>query len=331
MSKRTSDRGTMLSAVRSLGLAAALLAMLTLGGVGRASAQDDVASPVASPTTGDCVANEGEPPAMETDGEEATPVAGEGGLEPEGTPVEGEEADAAIETLENYVHCYNAGDFETLLTLVTDHFIETELGLTDRDQAAEMAGEMNPEDAPQVTLLSTGNVQSYDDGRMSVDAVYLLGEHQYVNSTIFMVMNDDDELFLDEEVYDLPQPEGDSVLVSITIEDDTTPLVFGQGADEETGNRTITPLDVINVYVVNNGTEHHNVLVFRTEEGAVGTPVAEGGVPAGDEFIGQLMLDPGEQATMALLNLPEGEYVIFDPAVEGSAVVLEVAAAEEEA
>ncbi len=327
MSKRMDDRRTMLSAVRSLGLAAALLAMLGLSGTRAAFAQEDIASPVASPTTGDCVANEGEPPAMTA--EEATPAAGEEATEPEGTPVEGDEADAAIAAFENFVHCYNAGDFETVLTLVTDNFIETELGLTDRDQAAEMAGEMNPEDAPQITLLSTGNVQSYEDGRMSVDAVYLLGEHQYVNSTIFLVMNDDDELFLDAESYNLPQPEGDSTVVGLAIEDDTTPLAFSQAADEETGNRTITPLEVINIFVANNGTEHHNVLVFRTEEGAVGTPVAEGGVPAGDEFIGQLMLDPGEQATMALLNLPEGEYVIFDPAVEGSAVVLAVAAAEE--
>ncbi|MDP9368966.1 MAG: hypothetical protein M3Q03_11920 [Chloroflexota bacterium] len=328
MSKRTSDRGTMLSAVRSLGLAAALLAMLGLSGTRAAFAQEDIASPVASPTTGDCVANEGEPPAMTA--EEATPAAGEEATEPEGTPVEGEEADAAIAAIENFVHCYNAGDFESVLTLVTDNFIETELGFADRDEAAEMMGEMmEAEQVPQFTLLSADNVQSYDDDRLSVDAVYLQGEYQYVDSTIFLVMNDDDELFLDAESYNLPQPEGDSTVVGVSIADDTTPLAFDQAADEETGNRTITPFEVINIFVTNSGAEAHNIVVLRTEEGAVGTPVAEGGVPEGDEFVGQLMLDPGEQATMALLNLPEGEYVIFDPAVEGSAVVLAVAAAEE--
>ncbi len=326
MSRRMDDRRTTLSAVRLLGLAV-LLALLTLGRVSGVAAQDDVASPVASPTTGDCVANEGEPPAMTAAA--ATPAADEEVTEPAATPVEGDAADAAIAAVANYVHCYNAGDFETVLTLVTDHFIETELGVADRDEATEMAGEMNPEDTPQITLLSTDNVQSYEDDRMSVDVVYLLGEHQYVDSTIFLVMNDDDELFLDRESYNLPQPEGDSTVVGVSIADDTTPLAFDQAADEETGNRTITPFEVINIFVTNSGTEHHSVLVLRTEAGAVATPVAEGGVPAGEEFVGQLMLDPGEQATMALLNLPEGEYVIFDPAVENSAVILAVAAAEE--
>jgi len=191
-----------------------------------------------------------------------------------------------------------------------------------------MAGEMNPEETPQITILAARNVQSYEDGRMSIDVVYLQGEYQYVDSTIFMAMNDDDELFLDEESYNLPQPDGDSTVVSLSIADDTTPIAFDQGADEETGNRTITPLEVINVFVANAGTEQHAVLVYTVEEGTVATPVADGGVPEGNEFVGQLMLDPGEQATMALLNLPEGEYVIFDPAVEGSGVILAIAAAE---
>ncbi len=327
MSKRMSDRGTMQSAVRLLGLVAALLAMLGLSGTRAAFAQEDIASPVASPTTGDCVANEGESPAMTA--EEATPAAGEEATEPEGTPVEGDEADAAIAAFENFVHCSNAGDFESALTLVTDNFIETELGFADRDEAAEMMDEMAAEMVPQFTILAARNVQSYEDDRLSVDAVYLQGEYQYVDSTIFLVMNDDDELFLDAESYNLPQPEGDSTVVGVSIADDTTPLAFDQAADEETGNRTITPFEVINIFVTNSGTEAHSILVLRTEEGAVGTPVAEGGVPEGDEFVGQLRLDPGEQATMALLNLPEGEYVIFDPAVEDSAVVLAVAAAEE--
>ncbi len=327
MAKRMDDRRTMGAAVRVLGLVAALVAMLALVGTRGAFAQDDIASPVASPTTGDCVANEGEPPA--TAGE-ATPAGDEEATEPAATPVEGDAADAAIGAFENFVHCYNAGDAEAVLTLVTDNFIQTEMGFADRDEAAEaMGGMMEAEEVPQVTLLAARNVQSYEDGRMSVDVVYLQGEYQYVDSTIFLVMNDDDELFLDSESYNLPQPEGDSTVVGLSIADDTTPIAFDQAADEETGNRTITPLEVINVFIANNGTENHNVLVLRTEEGAVATPVAEGGVPEGDEFVGQLMLDPGEQATMALLNLPEGEYVIFDPAVEDSGVILAVAAAEE--
>ncbi len=327
MARRMDDRRTMGAAVRLLGLAV-LLAILTLGGTRGAFAQDDIASPVASPTTGDCVANEGEPPAM-TAGE-ATPAADEEATEPAATPVEGDEADAAIGAFENFVHCYNAGDAEAVLTLVTDNFIQTEMGFADRDEAAEaMGGMMEAEEVPQVTLLAARNVQSYEDGRMSVDVVYLQGEYQYIDSTIFLVMNDDDEVFLDSESYNLPQPEGDSTVVGVSIADDTTPLAFDQAADEETGNRTITPFEVINLFVTNAGTEHHSVLVLRTEAGAVATPVAEGGVPAGDEFVGQLRLDPGEQATMALLNLPEGEYVVVDPAVEGSAVVLAVEQAEE--
>ena len=325
MSKGMDDRRTMVSAVRALGLVAALLVMLSLVGTQRVFAQDDIASPVASPTTGDCVPNAGEPPVMAMG--EATPAADEAAA-PEGTPVKGDDADAAIGAFENFVHCYNAGDFESTLTLVTDNFVQTEMGYADREEAIGAMGEMAAAGVPQITILSTDNVQAFEDGRMSVDVVYLQGEYQYVDSTVFMVMNDDDEVFLDSESYNLPQPDGDSTVVSLSIADDTTPIAFDQSADEETGNRTITPLDVINVFVANDGTAYHNILVFRTEEGAVGTPVADGGVPAGTEFVGQMMLDPGEEATMALLHLPEGEYVIFDPAVENSGVILAIAAAE---
>lgn len=297
---------------------ALLLVLAFVGGRGTGvSAQlEPVASPVASPTTGECTAPDGSADMAGMEAAVGTP-------EPlTGTPVAASEEEAVLAAAQNFVHCYNAGDIETLGQIVTPNLLLDLFGIEDASMAADTIGGMQ---LPSITLLSVGEVESFEDGRVGLDLQYLLGGHQVVAATHYFVEEGGNYL-VDEEAYNAPQIDGDSTLIGISVSDEADSFGFDQGADDD-GNRTIPPMGIINVFATNNGSSQQIFEVYHLAEGSEATPVSDG-MPADAMLVGQLSLAPGEAATMALVDLPEGAYGVAIAGETGAGATLFVAAGE---
>lgn len=298
-----------LAALRGVALAAGL----TLVGVSGAMAQEG--TPAATPGSVECVAPEaGMAPA--TMGTPAASPATESEAAAEGTPADEALAAEAIAALENYTACYNAGEISAALALTTPTFL---MELFGTDDLAQIEAAMGMVPIPTTTILSIGNVLTYDDGRVSVDSEYMSGDYQYVNSRNFLVRSGDTFL-VDGEDYLPAMPDVEtSAVVGFTIGDDTTPLAFDQST-------SVAEIEGLILYGLNNGAERHTAALLRLPEGTAGTPVAE--LPAeqmmGAEIIGAVVIEPGERVELVLLNLPVGTYVLLDPAVPGSSAELTV-------
>ena len=287
---------------------------LTLAGVSGALAQES--TPMATPGTGECIAPEGTASTtMSTPA--ASPAASPAAeAEAEGTPADEALTAEVIAAVENYTACYNAGEIGTVLALSTPNYLMSIFGT---DDVAQIEAAMGMVPIPTTTILSLGNVLTYDDGRVSVDSEYMSGEHQYVRSRTFLVQSGDTYLFDDEDYLPAMPDVEQTAIISFTIADDTTPLAFDQST-------SVAEIEGLVLYGANNGAERHTVALLSLPEGAAGTPVAE--MPAeqmmGGEIIGAIVIEPGERAELVLLNLPVGSYVLVDPAVPGSAAELTI-------
>ena len=318
MSRRSCEglaaRGATLSRAVRVMPALALTAVLAFAGAGGVGAQaTPEAGTMASPAAGPCE------PAAGTAAMAATPMASPVGEEeagPVGTPVDDQAlADEVTAAVENFVNCWNAGDLAAAFGLATPNLLQAQLGVADAAAAEEAVGAAPGDDLPLFTILETGEVQTYDDGRVSIHVVYMLGDHQYSDSRWYFVQADG-QLLLDEVEQLRPQPEGDSAVISFSIADDTAPLAFD-------GATAVAATDVVILVGVNNGAERHIVQVVRLPEGMAGTPVP-GAMPTEGEFVGRLSLGPGERQELALVDLEVGTFVVFDIAVDGSAATWEV-------
>jgi len=323
MSKVMRERRIMAPPVGILTIALLLVVALAGSRFGQTQAQD--ATPAAG--SGECVAATGAAPAEAADAADAaTPAAA-----PVGTPVDAATSDAAIAAATNFVNCYNAGDVESLVTLVTPKFLEA---LTDESDAAAAAAVLG-EAAAAGLLLSpiavvsadAESVATYDDGRASIDLGYTQGPYQYVAATWYMVMAGSD-LLIDEEVLDGLAPEGDTIIKSASVADDVSSVVFGQGG-------AVTESEVLTIHIINLAATVDNTYHLYAVPAPVdtGTPLAEGEVAAtptgaeamAGELVATLTVPAGGEDDMYLLGLPVGSYVLVNPAVEGSVATLTVA------
>ena len=315
-----------LRAARALALAGGLAVL----GVSGAAAQ---ATPVgggiaASPAAGPCEAPEGmagmEMAATPAASPDATPVTEEDGAVPVGTPVEDEGLiDDAVAAAENFVNCWNEGDVDAVLALGTANFVQTQYGIESPEEAAEALGAEGA--LPPITIIETGDVQTYEDGRASLDLDYLLGDHQYTAARWYMV-EADGQLLIDEQELTLPQPDVDTITnIGLTFAEDEGALAYDQGADEA-GGRTLALLPGI-VLTVNNaaGTESRFVSVVRLDEAPAGTP-EPGPLPEG-EFVAAFAVPAGDNADVALVNLEPGSYAVGE--MGGDSVPLTITEPEE--
>ena len=293
---------------------ALLLVLAVVGGRGTgALAQlDPVASPMASPTTGECTAPGGDVDVSSMQATLGTP-------EPlTGTPVDASEEEAVLAAAQNFIYCYNAGDFETLAQLVTPNLLLDLFGIEDPGTALDTLQAMQ---LPPITLLGAGDVETFDDGRIGVEVQYLLGPYQVVSATHYFV-EEGGNFLVDEEVYNAPQIEGDSALIGVSVSDETESIAFDQGADDF-GGRTIPPIGIINVFGTNSSSEQQIFEMYTLVGAAEGTPVSDE-MMADSELVGRLSLAPGEAATMALVDLPQGAYGLLIAGETGASATLYV-------
>jgi len=299
------SRGRTPMSARMTYVAVALALLLAVaGGRGAGVAAQD--GTPAAPDSGECLANEGSAPEADAGGE-ATP-AGEVAVAV-GTPAEAALTIDAVVAAQNLVNCYNAGDLAAVATLITANLLETKFGATSADDvaAAAEAGFLLP-----YTVLESGNAQTYEDGRASVDITYMAGEYQYVEATWYM-LTDGDEFFVDEEVQDgAPFLDVESVVtVGVALADD---------APVTTPQRTDNAIQEAFLFTITNaGTEAHSLVIYQlSEDTAAGTPVPGDAAPDEGDVVGFVHVDGGEIDTLTLVGAPVGVYLLSDPGVEGS-------------
>ena len=296
MTRTSGDDGRHGSLLRKATLAAGSLLLggtVTLGAAAGAAAQ-------ATPATADCVAPAAAPMAAAMASPAAAAVA---------TPGDAALGDAAAQAAANVVACWNAGNLDAFTALVTPNFLMQQFGAKDAAAAKTQLGEMGP--APQIAIVGTSNPATYDDGRASLDVIYTFGTYQYTNARWVMV-KDGDQLLLDSEQPLRPQPWGDTSIISFTAADDATAAAFDQRSE-------LPANEVLILHGTNNGTKARNLALLKMPEGTA-TPPAD---MAGVEVVGTLVIEPGQAADMALVNLPAGDYVLADQAT-GATVPLKV-------
>jgi len=299
------------AAARAFALAGALA---LVGAAGAAAQATPEAGLTADPTTGPCETPTGMAPA-EMASPAASPMAtpAEGAAtaaeEPEPTPVDDQATiDAAVAAAENFIHCWNEGNAEAVVALGTLNYLQTQYGIDSVDEAVEALGAEGA--LPPITLLETGEVNTYDDGRASLDLVYLLGDHQYTAARWYMV-EADGELFIDEQTLRLPQPDVEaSTVLGVTFADDATAVSFDQGTNDA-GNREVAQLPAVILSMTNLGTQPRMLSVVQLEDAAeesAATPVT-GELPTG-EFVALVTVPVGAQEDVALVNLDQGIYAV---------------------
>lgn len=324
----TNDRR---STFRYLRLAALSLALALLGSTSIASVVAQDASPEASPMAVACD-SPGLPPGTPTPMDDmamgemdmATPMAVEEAEEDVlGTAADEATAAAIMAAIENYVACYNegqaTGDPGLYVALESSNYWESQGYATPWDYAAsELESPFS-----SVELLGMSNAMSWDDGRVSADIEFVLGDYWYNHWRVFLVEQDGTWLW-DQEAPLPPQPDVDFVSVNGINLTETTDEATGEvtyGFQSRSGSWDFVATDAIIFNITNTGVELHEAVVVQLPEGADPLGLLDGSVPSEDVTVlgGVFGLAPEQSADLTFLNLPAGTYTLlcFFPSPEG--------------
>jgi hypothetical protein len=240
---------------------------------------------------------------------EASPIAG--------TPADEATTEAVLATLDNYVACYNTGDGALIVALESDAYIAFSYGTTNRYDAAASYAE-----GPILSaeLVSAENVQTYPDGRVSVEAEVILGGHNFLHETIFFAQDMTSGIWqFDEEVFLTPEPEGDSTVVGVTLGSADNPVAVTPNAP------SVLAWPVVIFHVANASTEPLSLVVLQLPAGADPAGLADGSLSFDQVTVIGFSdeLAPGEEGDVALVNLEPGDYflVTFGSAGIGSSPI----------
>jgi plastocyanin len=290
---------------RSFAFVIALLVALSLIGSHLAVASAQEASP--SPSMGTCEAPalppgtpsaavqeeaspEAEAPMEASPAEEATPV------EPVGTPADEATAAEATAAAQNLVACIESGNLEGAVALMTPAFI---LGTFGYENPYDLlaAGDL---EGTTFGNFTTDNVQTYDDGSVSVDVTYLQTEYQFTAERWFLVQ-DEGVWKIDRLVAQRPEPEGDTAVLGVNM----TEYAFEPNAP------SVEAQDVVMFHGVNAGAEPHEMIILQLPEGVtVEQLLADESLFEQVEFYGFAFFEPGQQGDVALIGLDPGVYTL---------------------
>jgi hypothetical protein len=132
---------------------------------------------------------------------------------PTGQPASQDAIDGIMATIEQNIACYNAGDYLAGFGGVTDHFLQSQVGLAlfDEDFVATMtASPVALADDQQTTLVGTSDFTLYDDGRVGVLVSYTSPTPQAegingLEIDLWIFQEVDGRWLLDESIQDLEQ------------------------------------------------------------------------------------------------------------------------------
>jgi uncharacterized cupredoxin-like copper-binding protein len=256
--------------------------------------------PPGTPTPMDMASPEAMPPMMMP---EASPIAEE---EAAGAPADEATATAAIAAAQNVAACVNSGNYEGAAALLTTELMESEFGTGNPyDVVAAFEGE-----GFTFGNFTTGAVYAYEDGSVSVDVQYNESQYQVTGERWYLVQ--------DGEYWKLngfepitPMVDGDTAVIGVSL----TEYAFTFNV------ASVVQPEVLQFQVRNDGTEMHELVLFRMPEGATVEDIAADpeNTLAEDSFVGATFAAPGEQTDLVLVGLEPGKYVAicFIPGPDG--------------
>lgn len=219
-----------------------------------------------------------------------------------GEPADERTSAQVISAVKNIVGCLASGDYLAFAALLTPTYLQTEMG-TDNPYDLPIF----LEGFPPVELISAGEVQIHDDGRLSADVTLATGGTQLERFRAYFV-DDGGTLLLDEE-RTLPI-KGADVTVEVTMLDYSFEL----------STTTVPSGAVVAFNLVNEGEYPHEFVVVRLPDGVtVENVLDDPSLMDQVEFFGGAFADPGGTGAMGLQPLEPGTYtaVCFVDVPEG--------------
>ena len=294
--------------------ACAVAAALSLGlGAGSAALAQD-ATPAASTPAPTCNAPALVPGTPSTG---ATPGMGDMGMAtpdaaatPEATPADeatGAEIAAAAQAIAD---CANAGDYEGLVALTTQHFLETTFGVSNPYDAVEgLKGQ-----SQTFGDFKTSNPVTYADGSAGIDTTYMQTKFQAI-AEHWTLVKDGDYWKIDATEMMTPITDLDSAVVGVDLagakDDKTGKYVYTITPARE--STTASPALFFHARNLEEGAEDHELVVLQLPEGADPAGLFDGSLKASDiTLIGQISVVAGTEQDMLLVGLPAGTYTMAD-------------------
>ncbi len=249
------------------------------------------ASPVAVPT-GVCA----------LPGTGATPVAARPSATP-GIPTaaEGEITAQIITTIATLAACWQDTNWETSFALVTDRYLQTNLGTADRTlalatlQALTAAGLVGT-----VTLDTVADIRTQGIGFASAEVVWRQGKALRHDRWRFIASQG--RWLLDEITYLDPESTGSAVGIEAVVDVDRLTLSREQIVDP----------GIVVIHVRNLGYEATTLNIFRSTTTAQLRDRLAGVLPAsgGSPFVGEVIVPAREEADLVLIDLASDTYTI---------------------
>lgn len=193
-----------------------------------------------------------------------------------------------------YSACWNSAAWETVVRRTTPRFLATSLGVTASSEAGQAAALAELALGP-IEILDVGAARFWNDGRLAREVRYARGAgpaKQVVTARWFFVAQRG-MARLDGEMPLAAPPLGDGIVLGAALPDDTQPVHWASPA-----NTAIPALPVTILHIANRGGLPHRFTLTDARDGIVGL----------------LVLPPGSESDMALLDLPAGTYRLNDVA-----------------
>jgi uncharacterized cupredoxin-like copper-binding protein len=315
------------------GLACAVAAFLAVGLSATSTVQAQDATPAGSPAAAECDAPE-LPPGTPTPMDTASPEATEGEASPipedetgdaaeatateeedAGTPAEDDTGAEITAAVENLAGCVNSGDYEGVAALLTEEFMMSEFGTGNPYDVALLLEEFGLSFAN----ITVDNPRTYEDGSVSADVTYMASQYQIAGETWYLVQDGEYWKLMGDDEF-TPEVDGDTAVVGVVLDD--TGDEGGELTYSITPNApSVAQAEVLIFHAVNQGTEDHELVVFKLPEGADPMGLLDGSIAESDvEFIGAVDTGPGGEVDMVLQGLPAGVYtmVCFFESPDGS-------------
>lgn len=301
--------------VARLTASVALAGTIGLSGGAAALAQD--ATPAGTPIgpdTGQCMV----PDIAAT----ASPVADDAAIAspvvedalPGGAAVEDEAVIAeATAVIENLYACYNSGDGEAVLALLTENGHEqlfarvAQFSGHDHEVLAEYISARSA--VAQAGAVDVHEVIDYGDGTLGVDYQVSMGK-QVIHVTDILV-DQGGAWLIDDRVRETPETSLDSTTAavqfsvadgSVTIEVSPSPIMNQPAVRLQLDNQADSPVHVV---------------LFQGGDAASVTSADLTSIPEGVTFIGEADAEPGSRVDTLFEGLEEGSYVIVAETTNG--------------
>ena len=213
----------------------------------------------------------------------------------EGTPSQGVQKEV-LAAARNFVNCWNARQYEAVLSIITPEFLKSFLVLQNpADALIVLAG------LPDLTYTvhSLGDVRMHKDGRVSVAIEYTAVHQQKVARWYFL--KKDGSWRLDQEdrlTFDLGV---DNTVVDVQMKDFSYTL----------STATVAAKPSVTFRVKNDGGLPHEMVLVRVAAGIDPTKLLQPGVkPEGVDFFGQTMRVPGQSEDVVVTGMTPGQYIM---------------------